>query len=137
MRTKILRLSIAFLLPATLVISGCSNSETSALSLNDSCAQLEGISTQLAEGIGLAQDDPTNAKSHLDVSRDALKKMVAISSADDSFNSATADYSDKLGAFLDALESAISSGGGLNDTSVTPSRDAARTAGETLDSVCK
>ena len=137
MRTKILRLSIAFLLPATLVISGCSNSETSALSLNDSCAQLEGISTQLAEGIGLAQDDPTNAKSHLDVSRDALKKMVAISSADDSFNSATADYSDKLGAFLDALESAISSGGGLNDASVTPSRDAARTAGETLDSVCK
>ena len=137
MRTKILRLSIAFLLPATLVISGCSNSETSALSLNDSCAQLEGISTQLAEGIGLAQDDPTNAKSHLDVSRDALKKMVAISSADDSFNSATADYSDKLGEFLDALESAIASGGGLNDASVTPSRDAARTAGETLDSVCK
>ena len=137
MRSKLLRLSIAFLLPATLVISGCSNSESSALSLTDSCAQLEGISSQLAEGIGLAQDDPTNAKSHLDVSRDALKKMVAISSADDSFNSATADYSDKLGEFLDALESAISSGGGLNDTSVTPSRDAARTAGETLDSVCK
>lgn len=137
MRSKLLRLSIAFLLPATLVISGCSNSENSALSLTDSCAQLDGIATQLAEGIGKAQDDPANAKSHLDISRDALKNMVAINSEDESFNSATADYSDKLGSFLDALESAIASGGGLNDASVTPSRDAARTAGETLDSVCK
>lgn len=132
-----LRLCMAFLLPATLVLGGCSKSENSALSLTDSCAQLEGIATQLAEGIGLAQDDPANAKAHLDISRNALKNMVAINSADDSFNLATADYSEKLGSFLDALESAITSGGGLNDVSVTPSRDTARTAGETLDSVCK
>lgn len=137
MRSKLLRLSTAFLLPATLVLSGCSNSENSALSLTDSCAQLEGIATQLAEGIGLAQDDPANAKAHLDISRNALKNMVAINSEEDSFNLATSDYSEKLGSFLDALESAIASGGGLNDASVTPSRDTARTAGEALDSICK
>lgn len=137
MQSKLVKLSLGFLLPATLVISGCSSSESGSLSLSDSCAQLAGISSQLAEGIGLAQDDPANAKSHLDLSRDALKTMVAINSEDNSFNSATADYSDKLGKFLDALESAIASGGGLNDASVTPSRDAARSAGETLDSVCK
>lgn len=137
MRSKLLRLSTAFLLPATLVLSGCSKSENSALSLTDSCAQLEGIATQLAEGIGLAQDDPANAKAHLDISRNALKNMVAINSEEDSFNLATSDYSEKLGSFLDALESAIASGGGLNDASVTPSRDTARTAGEALDSICK
>lgn len=137
MQSKLVKLSLGFLLPATLVISGCSSSESGSLSLSDSCAQLGGISSQLAEGIGLAQDDPANAKSHLDLSRDALKTMVAINSEDNSFNFATADYSDKLGKFLDALESAIASGGGLNDASVTPSRDAARSAGETLDSVCK
>lgn len=137
MRSKLLRLSTACLLPATLVLSGCSNSENSALSLTDSCAQLEGIATQLAEGIGLAQDDPANVKAHLDISRNALKNMVAINSEEDSFNLATSDYSEKLGSFLDALESAIASGGGLNDASVTPSRDTARTAGEALDSICK
>lgn len=137
MRSKLLRLSTAFLLPATLVLSGCSKSENSALSLTDSCAQLEGIATQLAEGIGLAQDDPANVKAHLDISRNALKNMVAINSEEDSFNLATSDYSEKLGSFLDALESAIASGGGLNDASVTPSRDTARTAGEALDSICK
>lgn len=137
MRSKLLRLSTAFLLPATLVLSGCSKSENSALSLTDSCAQLEGIATQLAEGIGLAQDDPANVKAHLDISRNALKNMVAINSEEDSFNLATSDYSEKLGSFLDALESAIASGGGLKDASVTPSRDTARTAGEALDSICK
>ena len=137
MRSRLLRLSTVFILPAALVLSGCSNSDKSALSLTDSCAQLKEIAPQLAEGIGLAQDDPANAKSHLDTSREALRNMVAINSEDESFNSATADYSEKLGSFLDALESAIASGGGLNDESVTPSRDTARTSGETLDSVCK
>jgi len=137
MRSKLLRLSIAFLFPATLVISGCSSSEKSALSLSDSCAQLDGIATQLAEGIGKAQDDPANAKFHLELSRDALKTLVAIKSEDESFNLATADYSEKISTFLDALESAIASGGGLNDASVTPSRDAGRTAGEALEAVCK
>jgi len=137
MNSKLLRLSVAILFPATFAISGCSSSENTALSLSDSCAQLDGIATQLAEGIGKAQDDPANAKSHLDISRDALKTLTAINSEDATFNSATADYSEKISTFLDALEAAIASGGGLNDASVTPSRDAGRTAGETLDSVCK
>ena len=145
---KLTAVALAVILPMPLVLLGCSspaapaNSSDSAsvsegLSLADSCAELQGVTDQLASGIGLAQDDPTHVQDHLDLSREALDNMVAVGSSDAAFEQVTQEYSDKLNDFLDALQAAIENGGGLEDASVATSREAARTAGEALDSLCK
>lgn len=138
MNKKKISMFISCVSVSLLTITSCaSNQETKSLTLSQSCAKLDGIATKLAEGIGKAQDEPTKAKDHLNTSRDALKSLISINSSDQEFISVAADYSVKLNAFLDALEGAINNGSGLIDPTVTPSRDAARTAGEKLDAICK
>lgn len=148
MNSRFLIFTASLVLPLSVMLVGCSSSTStssssteqeasSGLSLADSCAELSGVTSQLADGIGLAQDDPANAQQHLDISRQALDAMVAITSSDSSFEQVTQEYSDKLNDFLDALQTAVENGGGLEDASVTPSREAARSAGEALDSLCQ
>ena len=124
--------------PVVALLAGCSAApEPAGLSLEESCASLSGITSQLAEGIGLAQDDPSNAQEHLDISRAALQSLRAINSEDASFTDATRQVAESFTAFLNDLQQSIENGGGVDDPAIIDTKEAARSAGQLLDQVCQ
>ena len=126
------------LVPAVALLTACASpSNSTGLSLEESCASLSGITTQLAEGIGLAQDDPSNSEEHLDTARKALEQLKSINSSNDMFNSATEQVAEKFTVFIDDLQGSINNGGGVSDPAISESKEAARTAGQLLDQACK